>query len=161
LDFHYDYSPRDTQRYWFKQQLALAEKVNLPVIIHSREASAETFDIISESNVRRGVIHCYSGAVPMALEYVKMGFHLGIGGVITFENAKTLADVVDVVPLESILLETDCPYLTPVPHRKQRNDSRFLPYVSQKIAGIKSVSQQEVELITANNASTLFQISIG
>ena len=156
LDYYYDTHPREFQRFWFIQQLRLAEETGLPVVIHSREASQDTFDIIERSKVRRGSIHCYSGSAEMAKEYVKMGFHIGVGGVVTFSNAKKLVEVVEAIPLESILIETDCPYLSPVPNRGKRNDSRNLKYVVDKIAEIKGVTPEKVAEITKNNAMTLF-----
>ncbi len=156
LDFHYDTHPREVQRFWFRQQLRLAEELNMPVIIHSREASEETFEIIKSSSVRKGVIHCYSGAAPMALEYAKMGFYIGVGGVVTYSNAKKLVEVVEKVPLERIVIETDCPYLAPTPHRGKRNDSRNLQYIVEKIAEIKQISPEEVQNVTMNNGKTLY-----
>lgn len=156
LDFHYDYSPRDTQIYWFKKQLNLAELVDKPVMIHSRDASQQCFDIIKKSSARRGVIHCYSGDVEMALEYCKMGFYIGVGGVVTFGNAKKLVDVVATLPLEKILLETDAPYLAPNPKRGARNDSQNLKYICDRIAEIKEVSSEEVYNITHSNCRNLF-----
>jgi len=123
LDYYYDTHPKELQRFWFRQQLRLAEETNLPVIIHSRDASQETFDIIKASSVRRGSIHCYSGSAQMAQDYVKMGFSIGVGGVVTFSNAKKLVETVAAIPMESILIETDCPYLAPNPNRGKRNDS--------------------------------------
>ena len=156
LDYHYDTHPREFQRFWFIQQLRLAEETGLPVVIHSREASQDTFDIIERSKVRRGSIHCYSGSPEMAKEYVKMGFHIGVGGVVTFPNAKKLVETVEAIPLESILIETDCPYLAPAPNRGKRNDSRNLKYIVEKIAEIKKLSPEEVAEVTENNAKSLF-----
>lgn len=156
LDFYYDLSPRDDQRYWFKRQLALAEKLDMPVIIHSRDASQECFDIISASNVRKGVIHCYSGSAPMAQDYADMGFYIGIGGSLTFKNNKKTVEVVEKLPLEKILIETDSPYLAPVPYRGRRNDSRLLKYVVEKISEIKNVPEIDICNITKNNAIELF-----
>ena len=156
LDFYYDLSPRDDQRYWFKRQLALAEELDMPVIIHSRDASQECFDIISASNVRKGVIHCYSGSAPMAQDYANMGFYIGIGGSLTFKNNKKTVEVVEKLPLEKILIETDSPYLAPVPYRGRRNDSRLLKYVVEKISEIKNVPEIDICNITKNNAVELF-----
>lgn len=156
LDFYYDLSPRDDQRYWFKRQLALAEELDMPVIIHSRDASQECFDIISASNVRKGVIHCYSGSAPMAQDYANMGFYIGIGGSLTFKNNKKTVEVVEKLPLEKILIETDSPYLAPVPYRGRRNDSRLLKYVVEKISEIKNVPEIDICNITKNNAIELF-----
>ena len=156
LDFYYDLSPRDDQRYWFKRQLALAEDLDMPVIIHSRDASQECFDIISASNVRKGVIHCYSGSAPMAQDYADMGFYIGIGGSLTFKNNKKTVEVVEKLPLEKILIETDSPYLAPVPYRGRRNDSRLLKYVVEKISELKNVPEIDICNITKNNAIELF-----
>lgn len=156
LDYYYDTHPRELQRFWFRQQLRLAEEVTLPVVIHSREASQETFDIIQSTQVRRGSIHCYSGSAQMAVDYVKMGFHIGVGGVVTFSNAKKLVETVEAVPIEHILIETDCPYLSPNPNRGKRNDSSNLKYVVEKIAEIKKMTPEAVAKITAENAKSLF-----
>lgn len=158
LDYHYDTHPREFQRFWFIQQLRLAEETGLPVVIHSREASQDTFEIIQRSKVRRGSIHCYSGSPEMAQDYVKMGFHIGIGGVVTFRNARKLVETVQAIPLESILIETDCPYLAPEPNRGKRNDSRNLQYVVEKIAELKGVTPEKVAEVTAENAKKLFGI---
>ncbi|WP_458398315.1 TatD family hydrolase [Anaerotignum sp.] len=156
LDYHYDTHPREFQRFWFIQQLRLAEETGLPVVIHSREASQDTFDIIERSKVRHGSIHCYSGSAEMAKDYVKMGFHIGVGGVVTFPNAKKLVEVVEAIPIESILIETDCPYLAPAPNRGKRNDSSNLKYVVEKIAEIKGMTPEKVAEITKKNAEDLF-----
>lgn len=158
LDYYYDTHPREFQRFWFIQQLRLAEEIGKPVVIHSRDAAQDTFEILSRSKVRRGSIHCYSGSAEMAQEYVKMGFHIGIGGVVTFRNAKKLVETVQAIPLESILIETDCPYLAPEPNRGKRNDSRNLQYIVEKIAELKGVSPEEAAEITAQNAKALFGI---
>lgn len=158
LDYHYDYAPRSIQRLWFREQLKLAKELELPVIIHSREASQDTFDIMMEAKLgdSSGVIHCYSGSAEMALEYVKKGFYIGVGGVVTFKNAKRLIETVEAIPLDKILIETDAPYLAPVPHRGKRNDSRYLQEVINAIAKIKGVTPQEVEEVTYNNGKKLF-----
>ena len=156
LDFYYDLSERDVQRFWFKKQLELSKELDLPVIIHSREASQETFDIIKASGVNKGVIHCYSGSAQMALDYVNMGFYIGIGGVITFNNARKLIEVAEKVPLDKILIETDCPYLSPVPNRGKRNDSRNLFYVVEKLAEVKKIEPSAVSNVTKDNAKMLF-----
>jgi TatD DNase family protein len=158
LDYFYDNSPREFQQKWFKIQLELAEKLNLPVIIHSREADQACFDIIKNSNVRRGVIHCYSGSVEMAKEYIKLGFYIGVGGVVTFSKSKTLVNVVSEVSIDNILIETDSPYLTPNPNRGKRNDSSNLKYITEKIAEIKGITIQEVARTSLLNAKHLFDI---
>ncbi len=152
LDFYRDLSPRDVQKKWFKAQLELCEQVMLPVIIHSRDACQETFNIIKKSKVRNGIVHCYSGSVEMAIEYIKMGFYIGIGGVITFGNSKKLAEVVKAISIEHILIETDAPYLSPEPLRGQRNDSRTLKFIASKVAEIKGLTHDEVAKKTNENA---------
>ena len=158
LDYYYDNSPREDQRKWFRVQLELAKELDLPVIIHSREASQETFDMIVESGVKEGVIHCFTGSYELAKEYVKRGFYLGIGGSLTFKNAKKAVEVVEGIDLKHLLIETDCPYLTPVPHRGERNDSSYLKFVVEKIAEIKGVSTDEVAKTSSDNAKKLFCI---
>ena len=160
LDYYWEKEPevQANQRYWFKRQLELAKEVNLPVIVHSRDAAADTMQIlkdVKEWNLK-GVIHCYSYSKEMALEFIKMGYYIGVGGVITFKNAKKLVETVEAIPLERILLETDCPYMAPEPFRGKRNSSLYLPYVVQKIAEIKGVSTEEVERVTEANARALF-----
>ncbi|MCL2372857.1 MAG: TatD family hydrolase [Defluviitaleaceae bacterium] len=154
LDYHYDFSPRDVQLKWFKRQLVAAAQLGLPVVIHSRDAAWEVFGTIKESPVRRGVIHSFSGDAQLALAYVELGFHIGIGGVVTFDNADELRAAVAATPMQRILLETDCPYLTPVPHRGKRNESRYLSHVAAAIGKIKSV--ENVADVTAANAVELF-----
>ncbi len=159
LDYYYDFSPREEQRKWFKRQLELAKEVQLPVIIHSRDACQETFDLIHESGVSEGVIHCFSGSKELAKEYVKKGFYIGIGGSCTFKNAKKTVEVIKAIDLEQILIETDAPYLTPIPYRGERNDSSYLKYVVQKISELKGVSTTEVEDITYANALRMFKMT--
>ena len=156
LDYYYDHSPRDIQKIWFKRQMDLAKKVKLPIIVHSREAAEETFDMIKQSGLEHGVIHCYSGSAEMAKEYIKLGFYIGVGGTVTFNNARRPVEVVEQIPLESIVIETDCPYLTPVPHRGKRNDSTYLKYIAQKIADIKEISIEKVAHVTTKNAKALY-----
>lgn len=158
LDYYYDYSPRQLQRKWFTRQLLLAKELDLPVIIHSREASEETYELIMESGVKEGVIHCFSGSYELACEYVKRGFYIGVGGSLTFKNAKKTVRVVEGIDLKHILIETDSPYLTPVPHRGERNDSSYLKFVVEKIAEIKGVTPEIVEQTTMANAKELFRI---
>ena len=129
------------------------------MIIHSREAAADTMDIMHEYAAgMRAVIHCYSYSVEMAKEYVKMGYYIGIGGVVTFKNAKKLKNVVEAVPLTSIVLETDCPYLAPEPYRGKRNSSLYLPYVAGKVAELKGVSVEEVIRQTEENSRKLYSL---
>lgn len=158
LDYYWDNESHDLQKYWFVRQLDLAREMNLPVIIHSREAAADTLEIMKEhAKGLPGVIHCFSGSVEMAQEYVKMGFYIGVGGVVTFKNGRKLKEVVEAIPLTSILLETDCPYLAPVPFRGKRNCSEYISYVAEEIANLKGVSYEEVVRVTEENGKKLFR----
>jgi TatD DNase family protein len=156
LDYHYDAEYMEQQHYWFKRQLELAEEVKLPIIVHSREASQDSFDLIKQSSVRSGVIHAYSGGVEMARDYIDMGFYIGVGGVVTFKNAKKLVEVVKDIPIERILLETDSPYLSPEPVRGTCNNSQNLKYIVPKISEIKQINPEIVIEITRKNAERLF-----
>lgn len=162
LDYYWDKEAdvQERQRYWFKRQLELARETNLPVIIHSRDAAEDTMAILQEFHQNKdetpGVIHCYSYSPEMAQEFIKMGYYIGVGGVVTFKNAKKLVRTVEEIPLERIVLETDCPYMAPEPHRGTRNDSRNIPYVIEKIAQIKGIDPQVVEETTRENAFCLF-----
>ncbi len=160
LDYYWMSDPKDVQKEWFVRQLRLAKEVNLPVVIHSRDASQDTFDIMKaeHAGTTGGVIHCYSGSLEMAREYVKMGYYLGIGGVVTFKNSKTLKKVAAEIPLENIVVETDCPYLAPTPHRGKRNSSAYLPLVIEEIARLRDISPEEVEQVTYENAKRLYGI---
>lgn len=165
LDYYWDSTEREEQKFWFKRQLALAQELNLPVVIHSRDAAADTLDIMKEAyaasgGVLTGVIHCFSYETEMAREYVKMGFYLGVGGVATFKNGRKLKEVIEDTPLEKLVLETDCPYLAPVPFRGKRNSSEKLSYVVSAIAEIKGVTEDEVERITWENACNLYRLSL-
>lgn len=158
LDYYWKEPEPDIQKKWFEAQLALAGEVKLPVMIHSREAAKDTLDIMKAVHAENlgGVIHCFSYGVEMAREYLNMGFYIGIGGVLTFTNGKKLKEVAEYVPLESIVLETDCPYLAPVPYRGKRNDSTNLSIVAETLAQIKNVSRDEVIRITRENAIRLY-----
>lgn len=159
LDYYWDKESHETQKTWFIRQLDLARELQLPVMIHSREAAADTMELMKEhAKGLRGVIHCFSYSPEQAKEYVKMGFYIGVGGVVTFKNGKKLKEVVAEIPLEKILLETDAPYLAPVPHRGERNSSLNLTYVVEEIAGIKGVTPEEVIAVTEQNAKELFGI---
>lgn len=160
LDYYWGEPGKDIQRRWFERQLDLAEEVGLPVIIHSREAARDTYDILRKKSAEKigGVIHCYSYSAEMALEYVQMGYYIGIGGVVTFQNAKKLKETVKQLPLERIVLETDCPYLSPVPNRGKRNSSLNLPLVAQEIAKLKDISYEDVLRQTHENASKLYRL---
>ena len=160
LDYYWDNESHNIQKKWFVRQLDLARELGLPVIIHSRDAAEDTLKIMKEhAQGLRGVIHCFSYSKEVAEEYVKMGFHIGIGGVVTFKNGKKLKEVAEIVPLERILLETDCPYLAPEPYRGKRNSSLYIPHIAQAIADIKGISYEEVVAQTERNAKMLFRIS--
>lgn len=160
LDYHYPEPEADLQKEWFKRQLSLARELELPVIIHSREAAKDTLDIMRALHAEEigGVVHCFSYAKEMAREYLSMDFYFGIGGVITFKNARKLKEAVAYIPMEKILLETDSPYLAPEPHRGERNSSLYLPYVVEAIAELKGISCEDVERITEENAKRLFRL---
>ncbi len=162
LDYHYEEGSPDpeVQKYWFDRELSLARELDLPVVIHSRDAVQDTFDILKNARAEDmgGVIHCFSASSEMAEEYVKMGFYIGIGGVITFKNAKKLVSVVEKTPLSRIVLETDCPYLAPTPHRGERNHSGYLHLVAERIAEIKGVTKDEVIKTTYANAFKMYRI---
>ena len=157
LDYYYEDPKRDIQKIWFRKQLEVARKTGLPVVIHSRDAAQDTLDIIKEEHGEQigGVIHCFSYGKEMAREYLNMGLYLGIGGVVTFKNAKKLKEVVEYAPLEQLVLETDSPYLSPEPNRGKRNSSLNLPYVAAMIAELKGISGEEVIAVTEENAKRL------
>ncbi len=160
LDYYWDKEAdvQEKQRYWFGRQLQLAREADLPVIIHSRDAAADTLQVMRDNHAESipGVIHCYSYSPELAQEFVRMGYYIGVGGVVTFKNAKKLVETVQTIPMERILLETDSPYMAPEPHRGTRNDSRNIPYVIAKLAELKGITPQAVERITEENAYRLF-----
>ena len=160
LDYHYPEPSVSRQKYWFERQLALAGEVKLPVVIHSREAAKDTLDIMKafQDKLPGGVIHCFSYGAEMAREYVDMGFYIGVGGVITFKNGKKLKEVVKYLPMDKIVLETDCPYLAPEPNRGKRNSSLNLPYVIRAVAELKGLTEEEVIRRTEENARNLYSI---
>lgn len=159
LDYYWDHESHDVQKHWFIRQLELARKLNLPVNIHSREAAADTMDILKEyGQGMKGIIHCYSYSKEIAEEYVKMGYLIGIGGVVTFKNGRKLKEVVETIPIEHIVLETDCPYLAPEPNRGKRNVSYYLKYVANMIAQLKGLTPEEVIAITEKNAKEFYGI---
>lgn len=159
LDYYWDNEPHDVQKTWFVRQLELAGELDLPVNIHSREAAQDTMEIIKEHGTGLGgVIHCYSYSKEMALEYVKLGYYIGVGGVVTFKNARRLKETVDAIPLTSIVLETDCPYLAPEPYRGKRNNSSYIKYVAEEIGRIKGVAGEEVVRQTEENARRLYRL---
>jgi len=155
LDYYWDYD-RDKQMKAFKEQLDLARQIDMPVVVHNREAHEDTLRVLKEFKGLRGVLHCYSGSLELGKEFIKLGYSLGFTGVVTFKNAKKAVEVVQDIPLEYILVETDCPYMAPHPHRGERNDSSLLPFIIQKIAEIKNISFEEARDKTYKNAAELF-----
>ena len=159
LDYYYDDGPpREVQRRVFDRQLALAGELGLPVIVHDREAHADAMKLVRAHPEVRGVFHCYSGSPEMARELLSLGWYLSFTGSITFKNARRAPEVLAACPFDRIMLETDSPYLAPVPHRGERNDSRFLPFIAERIAEIKGVSIDEVERVTWDNGRRFFGI---
>ncbi len=156
LDYYYDHSERDAQRAVFARQLALAQELDMPVVVHDRDAHADCMDIIRHFPGVRGEFHCYSGSAEMAREILDLGWYLGFGGAITFKNARKALEVLKICPIDRILLETDCPYLAPVPHRGERNDSRLLSYVAEKIGEIKDLPAKAVAERTFENGKRFF-----
>ena len=144
LDFHYDFTPKDIQRKWFSRQLELAKELDKPVIIHEKYGN-------------KGVFHCYSGSAEMAKELVKLGFYVSFTGAVTFKNASKLLLAVEAVPLDRIMIETDCPYMAPVPFRGVRNEPKYVRYVAEKIAEIKGETVERIAEITAENTRNLFK----
>ncbi|MFV0362053.1 MAG: TatD family hydrolase [Suipraeoptans sp.] len=161
LDYYWETHPHELQKQWFIRQIEEAKIRNLPIVVHSRDAAADTLDIIKEYGQETdGVMHAFSYSVELAREYVKMGYYLGIGGVVTFKNGKKLKEVVADIPIEHLVLETDCPYLSPEPFRGKRNSSINLKYVVDEIANIKNISREDVIRITNENAKRLYKLTI-
>lgn len=164
LDYHYNHSPPKLQRERFREQVGLAKELRLPLVIHTREAQEDTIAILKEENAGEvgGVFHCFSGDAWLAKDALDLGFYLSFSGVITFPSATMLRDIVKTVPLDRILVETDCPYLTPVPHRGKRNEPAFVKLVAEKIAEVKGATEvagvEELGRITSDNARRLFKI---
>ena len=160
LDYHYEETDKALQHKWFAGQMDIARELKLPIAIHSRDAAQDTLQIMDEHCdwSQGGVIHCFSYTVETAKIYLRKGFYLGIGGVVTFKNGRKLVEVVKEAPLEQLVLETDSPYLTPVPNRGRRNDSRQLTYVVDAIAQIKGIDREEVIRVTEENAKKMYRI---
>lgn len=159
LDYYWaENPPKELQQEVLRRQLALAQELHLPVIIHDRDAHADTLSIVREFPQVTGVFHCFAGSVEMAQALIKMGWMLSFNGAATFKNAKKAPEVIAAVPLEKLMIETDAPYLTPVPHRGQRNDSSYVRFVAEKIAEIKGISAEEVEKATWENGKAFFGI---
>lgn len=161
LDYYWDEPDRETQKKWFVRQLALAKETGSPVIIHSRDAAKDTLDIMKaeHNGATEGVIHCFSYGVEIAREYLNMGYFLGIGGVLTFKNAKKLREVAEYAPLSQLVLETDCPYLAPEPNRGKRNSSLNLPNVCRMLADLKGITEEQVIEETNRNARRLYRLT--
>ena len=158
LDYHYEDVPRAQQIIAFEQQLELAEALKLPVIVHEREAHGDAMDIVMRHPDVRGVFHCFSGSKEMALWLVERGWYIGFTGVLTFRNARRAVEAAQALPLDRILIETDCPYMAPEPYRGRRNDSRFVPLVAAKLAELRGLTPEEAGEITAANAKRLYGI---
>jgi TatD DNase family protein len=158
LDYYWDATDRDTQKIWFARQMELARECKLPLVIHSRDAANDTYQMMMEAKADElgAIIHCFGYGVEQARQYLNMGFYLGIGGVITFTNGRKLKEVVEYAPLTQLVLETDCPYLAPVPHRGTRNSSLYLTHVAKEIARIKNVDYDTVIQITNENAKKFY-----
>ena len=161
LDFHYDNSPRDVQVEVFKRQLRAARECGLPVVIHTREAETETIEILKsdyEGAERRGIFHCFSGSMALAQQALELGFMISFSGIVTFKKAEELREVAKQVPLNRLLIETDCPYLTPIPYRGKRNEPAYVVEVARCLAGIHGVEIEEIGRITSENFTSFFRI---
>lgn len=157
LDYYWRQDNKETQKKVFEEQIILAKELNLPIIVHDREAHGDTLEILKKYKPR-GVLHCFSGSAETAKEIIKLGMYIGFGGAITFKNARKAVEAVEILPLDRLLLETDCPYMAPVPMRGKRNNSSYIPFVAEKVAEIKNTDAQKVLDITAENAKRLFNI---
>lgn len=158
LDYHYDFSPREKQREVFEKQIVLALEENFPIVVHSREATADTMELLKKYPNVRGELHCFSGSEQTAKELVKMGFYIAFGGALTFKNARKTLEAAAAVPLERLLIETDCPYMTPVPFRGKRNEPAHVRLVAEKLAEVKGVTVEEIARITMENGKRFFGI---
>lgn len=159
LDYHYDFSPRDLQKRVFERQLEMARDTSAPIIVHVREAHGDAVEMLKRFAPLTGVMHCFSGGVELADQYIGMGLHIGIGGALTFKNARKPVEVVNHIPLDRLLVETDAPYMAPVPLRGKRNEPAFVQKVVEKIAEIRSITIEDAANITADNANRLFGIA--
>lgn len=158
LDYHYDLD-KERQKDLFKRQLDIARKYNKPAIVHSRDCIQETYDILKMYNIK-GIMHCYSGSVEMAKKFVEIGFFLGIGGISTFKNSRKVVEVIKNIPIEYILLETDCPYLTPEPYRGKRNEPAYIPLILERICSLKSLNYKDAEEVMTSSILRLFDKKI-
>ena len=160
LDYHYEDVPREVQKRAFRLQMQLAREVGLPVVVHEREAHGDAMELLDDFPDVTGVFHCYSGSAEMAKELVRRGWYVGFTGVVTFKNARRAVETVEALPLDRILIETDCPYMAPEPYRGRRNDPSYVPLVAARIAGIKGISPEEAGRITRENAARLFRLEL-
>ncbi len=160
LDYYYDNSDRETQKKWFREQIRLAKELDLPYIVHDRDAHEDVFRIMKEEHYSgtRGILHCYSSSVEMAKEFVRLGFYISLGGPVTFKKARTPKLVAKEVPIDRLLIETDCPYLTPEPFRGKRNEPKYVRYVAEEIARIREVDVNEIAEVTKLNFKRLFNL---
>ncbi len=156
LDYHYDFSPGDVQLKVFEEQIILANELDMPVIVHDREAHEDTLNLLKKHRPK-GVVHCFSGSVETAKEVIDIGMYIGLGGAVTFKNARKPLEVAAFVPADRLLIETDCPYMAPVPFRGKRNDSSLIPYTAEVLAQAKHMTAEEILEITRQNANTLFK----
>lgn len=158
LDYYWDEHEREIQKEWFTKQLLLAKKLNMPYIIHDRDAHADTLEIIKKCGYTNGVMHCFSGSAEFAQEVIKMGMYVSLSGTVTFKNAKKAQEVAQSIPLDRLLIETDSPYLTPEPFRGKRNNSAYVKYTAEKIADIRGISFDELARITLDNGKRFYNI---
>ena len=159
LDYYYpDNPPREVQQAAFRRQLALAQELDMPVIVHDREAHGDCLDIVAEFPQVRGVFHCFSGSLETAQELVRRGWYIGLTGVVTFKNARKAVEVAEWTPLSRLLIETDCPYMAPEPHRGKRNDPSLVPLVAKKIAELKGIPEAQAAKATWENARKLYRL---
>lgn len=159
LDYHYDFSPREKQKEVFEKQIRLALDVDMPIVVHSREATTDTLEILKKYPGVRGELHCFSGSAETAVELVKMGFYIAFGGALTFKNARKTIEAARAVPTERLLVETDCPYMTPVPFRGKRNEPAYVRYAAEKLAEVKEVPVEEIVRVTEENAKRFFGLA--
>ncbi len=160
LDYYYDFSPRDLQRTVFTRQIDVARQMDMPFIIHDRDAHGDILDVLKkEAKGLTGVLHCFSGSLEMAKEVIKLGFYISIAGPVTFKNAAKLPEIIKNVPLERLLVETDCPYLTPHPHRGKRNEPAYVKIVAEQVAQLREMELADLAKYTTENTKKLFKIS--
>ena len=160
LDYYYDDVPREIQKHWFDRQMALAEELSMPVVVHARDAHGDCMDMVRKWAGRvTGVFHCFSGSAEMAAELTKLGWYVSFTGVVTFKNARRALEAVAAVPMDRIMIETDAPYMAPVPYRGRRNHSGYVPLVAEKIAEVKGMTLEEVAKITTENGKRFFRMS--